>query len=241
MSNRLGGVALLLIAIAGGLFLLFQQFPGVIGGQFEQARLAQGVLLLVLVASSFVMGWTGSAGAALKQALLWAGLFVIMLTVYAYRTEFLEMGFRVAGVTMPTIPMAGRPTDNGSGKSATGVVYLRAVERGHFLADAAVNGTHVRFLVDTGASIVGLSASDAQRLGMDLKKLNFDITVSTANGETKAARVTLDEIKIGSISRKKVDALIARDGEMSISLLGMSFLNSLGSFEMGDGVLILRD
>ncbi|MCK9992710.1 MAG: aspartyl protease family protein [Alphaproteobacteria bacterium] len=241
MSNRLGGVALLLIAIAGGLFLLFQQFPGVIGGQFEQARLAQGVLVLVLVASSFVMGWTGSAGAALKQALLWAGLFVIMLTVYAYRTEFLEMGFRVAGVTIPTIPMAGRPTDNGPGKSATGVVYLRAVERGHFLADAAVNGTHVRFLVDTGASIVGLSASDAQRLGMDLKKLNFDITVSTANGETKAARVTLDEIKIGSISRKKVDALIARDGEMSISLLGMSFLNSLGSFEMGDGVLILRD
>lgn len=241
MSNRLGGVALLLIAIAGGLFLLFQQFPGVIGGQFEQARLAQGVLVLVLVASSFVMGWTGSAGAALKQALLWAGLFVIMLTVYAYRTEFLEMGFRVAGVTMPTIPMAGRSTDNGSGKSATGVVYLRAVERGHFLADAAVNGTHVRFLVDTGASIVGLSASDAQRLGMDLKKLNFDITVSTANGETKAARVTLDEIKIGSISRKKVNALIARDGEMSISLLGMSFLNSLGSFEMGDGVLILRD
>jgi len=104
-----------------------------------------------------------------------------------------------------------------------------------------VNGTHVRFLVDTGASVVGLSAFDAQRLGFDLKKLNFDMTVSTANGNTKAARVTLKEFSIGSIRRKNVQALVARDGELEQSLLGMTFLNSIGSFEMGNGVLILRD
>lgn len=241
MSNRLGLSALILILIAGGLFLLFQQFPGALGSRGDQMRLVQGLIVLTLVGGGFVMGWNGGASLALKQALIWTSLFVVMLTVYAYRAEFMGMGFRVAGVTMPTMPMPGRPTVDETSKTPNGAVYLRSVQGGHFLADAAVNGTHVRFLVDTGASMVALNAFDAQRLGFNLKKLDFDITVSTANGNTKAARVTLDELSIGSISRKKVQAFVARDGDMDISLLGMSFLNSIGSFEMGDGVLILRD
>lgn len=241
MTNQLGLFALFLMLLAGGVFFLFQQFPGVLGAQTDQIRLVQGLIVLALAGSSFTLGWNGSAGLALKQALVWAGVLILCLTLYAYRHEFLGMGFRVAGVTMPTLPMQPPPSRNAAAQSAHGVVYLNSSEGGHFLADAAVNGTHVRFVVDTGATMVGLSASDAQRLRIDLKKLNFDITVNTANGETKAARIILDEIKIGSISRKKVDALVARDGEMNVSLLGMSFLNSLGSFEMGDGVLILRD
>lgn len=240
-SNRLGLAALMLILIAGGLFFLFQKFPGALGSQNEQIRLVYGVLLLTLVASGFAMGWTGGASLALKQALIWTGLLVVTLTLYAYRYEFMGMAFRVAGVTLPTVPMSAPPTATPAARTPHGTVYLSAIEGGHFLADAAVNGTHVRFLVDTGASMVALSAFDAQRLGIDLEKLDFDITVSTANGETKTARVTLDELSIGSISRKKVRASVALDGDMDISLLGMSFLNSIGSFEMGDGVLILRD
>ncbi|MFZ5931675.1 MAG: TIGR02281 family clan AA aspartic protease [Pseudomonadota bacterium] len=241
MSNRLGLVALMLIVIAGGLFLLFQQFPGAIGSEGDQARLVQGVLVLTLAGSGFVMGWNGGVSLALKQALIWAGALFILLALFSYRNEFMGMAVRVAGETFPTLPLSATSNSPTVTKTPNGTVYLRAIEGGHFLADAAVNGTHVRFLVDTGASIVGLSAFDAQRLGFDLKKLNFDMTVSTANGNTKAARVTLKELSIGSISRKNVQALVARDGELEQSLLGMSFLNSIGSFEMGDGVLILRD
>ncbi len=241
MSNWLGLAALTLILIAGGLFLLFQQFPGAIGSQGDQVRLVQGVLVLTLAGSGFAVSWSGGAGLALKQAVAWAALFVVMLTIYAYRNEFAGMGFRVAGVTLPTIPMATQSGAGAAEKTPHGTVYLRSVEGGHFLADAAINGTHVRFLVDTGASFVGLSAFDAQRLGINLKKLKFDKTMSTANGQSKVALVTLDELSIGSISRKNVQAVVAQDGALWHSLLGMSFLNSIGSFEMGDGVLILRD
>lgn len=239
-SNRLGLAALMLILIAGGLFFLFQKFPGALGSQSEQIRLVHGVLLLTLVASGFVMGWTGGASLALKQALIWAALLVVTLTLYAYRYEFMGMAFRVAGVTMPTVPMSAPPGAVPAARTPHGTVYLSAVDGGHFLADAAVNGTHVRFLVDTGASIVSLSAYDAQRLRLDLEKLNFNVPIDTANGRNFAARVTLNELSIGSISRKKVPAVVVREG-LDQSLLGMTFLNSIGSFEMSDGVLILRD
>lgn len=240
MPNRLGAVAFILIALAGGLFMLFQQFPGALGQQGDQIRLVQGLLVLTLVGSGFAMGWNGSLSLALKQALIWSGALVLLLAVYAYRTELLGMGFRVVGVTLPTRPMQMPESPTLDARTPNGAVYLRAVQGGHFLADAAVNGTHVRFLVDTGATIVALNNSDAQRLRLNLEKLAFDTPVDTANGKTFAARVTLDEISIGAISRKNVSALVVQEG-LTQSLLGMSFLNSIGNFEMGDGVLILRD
>lgn len=238
MSSRLGLSALFLMLLAGGVFLLFQQFPGVLRTQGEQIRLVQGLIVLGLVGSSFVLGWNESAGVAVKQALVWAGVLILVLTAYAYRYEFISMGFRIAGVTLPSVALPEPP--GGPDRSRQGVVYLNAVQGGHFLADAAVNGTHVRFMVDTGASVIALSAYDAQRLRMDLKKLNFNIPLDTANGKNFAALVTLDEVRIGSISRRNMQAVVVRDG-LEQSLLGMSFLNSLGSFEISDGVLILRD
>lgn len=243
MSSRLGLAALLLMLLAGGLFLLFRQFPGAAGSQGEQIRLVQGLLVLTLVGGSFLMGWNDSAGIAIKQALIWAGLLLVLLTVYAYRFEFITMGYRVAGVTLPTVPLPAPPSAETPTPDSTppGTVYLSEVRGGHFMADAAVNGAHVRFLVDTGASFVALSAFDAQRLGFDLEELEFKVTVNTANGSTKVAPVTLDEVRIGAISRQNVPAFVSRDGELDNSLLGMTFLKSIGSFEMGDGVLILRD
>lgn len=241
MLNRLGAAALILMALAGGVFLLFQAFPGAVNHQNEQIRLVQGLLVLSLAGGAFALGWSGSAGLAIKQALVWSGALIILLTVYAYRYEFTGMGYRVAGVTLPSVPLPAAPKAGTPAPSSHGVVHLSAVQGGHFLADASVNGTHVRFLVDTGASAVALSAGDAQRLGLVPKKLDYNIAVSTANGEARAARVTLGELRIGSISRSNVPAIVASEGALEQSLLGMTFLNLIGSFEMGDGVLILRD
>lgn len=242
MPKQLGVVALLLMLAAAGLFFLFQQFPGAVGSQGDQIRLAQGLLVLTMVGGSFLLGWNESAGLAIRQALIWLGMLVALLTVYAYRFEFMSMGFRTAGVTLPTVAMPEPPVAGSSGvaKPPHGTVHLSAVQGGHFLADAAVNGTHVRFLVDTGASVVALTAFDAQRLRFDLSRLDFKIPIDTASGRAFAARITLDEISIGSISRENIEAVVIREG-LEQSLLGMTFLNSIRSFEMGDGVLILRD
>ena len=62
----------------------------------------------------------------------------------------------------------------------------------------------------------------------------------TANGRTLAARVRLEKVSIGPLDRTKVDALVAQPGALTQSLLGMSFLSTLRSYEFSGDFLTLR-
>ena len=110
---------------------------------------------------------------------------------------------------------------------------------GHFWAEATVNGKEVRFLVDTGASAVALTQTDAQRLGIVPASLNYTLTVTTANGQTRAAPVTLSSVAVAGAQVQNVDALVIENGLQS-SLLGMSYLGRLSQFEATKTALILR-
>lgn len=110
---------------------------------------------------------------------------------------------------------------------------------GHFWAEASVGGRHVRFLVDTGATAVALTAEDARRVGIDVGRLDYDREVTTAAGPGQAAEVELPYVAIAGARVEKVKALVIRDG-LSTSLLGMTYLGRLASFEASPGVLILR-
>jgi aspartyl protease family protein len=110
---------------------------------------------------------------------------------------------------------------------------------GHFWAEAQANGRHVRFLVDTGATTVALTATDAERLGLDLKGMAFDVPVRTASGEARAAAVKLDYVSVAGARVENVEALVVREG-LTASLLGMSYLGRLSRFEATQSALILR-
>jgi aspartyl protease family protein len=110
---------------------------------------------------------------------------------------------------------------------------------GHFWAEAAVDGKAVRFLVDTGATAVSLSMADAQRLGIDTGKLNYDYSVITADGRTRAASVKLASVAIAGARVRDVDALVIEKG-LETSLLGMSYLGRLSRFEATPQALILH-
>ena len=125
-------------------------------------------------------------------------------------------------------------------ETAPGEVVLRAAADGHFYAHAVVDGVPVRFLVDTGASSIALSAADARRLGIDPEGLHYFLPVTTANGSALAARVTLGEVRLGSIAFENVTAAVMPPGALDRSLLGMSFLDRLGGFEISGDRLILR-
>jgi aspartyl protease family protein len=112
--------------------------------------------------------------------------------------------------------------------------------RGHFIADPSVNGTRVRMLVDTGASIVALSAEDASRVGVRPLPADFTVPISTANGVTYAASVTLREISVGGLVVRDVKAVVLPRGRLEVSLLGMSFLRKLSHFEVAKDRLTLR-
>ena len=102
---------------------------------------------------------------------------------------------------------------------------LTADGNGHFVTTGNINGTTVRFLVDTGATMVSLGASDARRIGIDSSK-GLPAMVNTANGQAAVSRVRLDTVRVGEIVLHRIDALIHQQN-MPFVLLGMTFLNHL--------------
>jgi len=114
----------------------------------------------------------------------------------------------------------GAASADGSGK-----IVLTADGRGHFYTTGTVNGASIRFLVDTGATLIALGASDARRLGLDFNR-GQRAYAQTANGQVEVSRVKLDTVSIGGVTLHQVDASIHRS-DMPIALLGMSFLSRM--------------
>ena len=107
--------------------------------------------------------------------------------------------------------------------SAPEAVILTADTKGHFGVDGEVNGRSVRFLVDTGATLVALPGPEARRLGVDYRR-GESILVDTANGAVTAWRVRLDTVRVGNFTQYSVDAVVVENG-LPAALLGMSYLN----------------
>ncbi len=110
---------------------------------------------------------------------------------------------------------------------------------GHFWAQGVVNGTQVRFLVDTGASTITLTPTDAQRLGLEPAGLTYNIPIRTANGDSLAARVTLASVSVAGARVSDVEAVVVNHG-LPISLLGMSYLGRLSRFVATRDQMILQ-
>jgi aspartyl protease family protein len=103
-------------------------------------------------------------------------------------------------------------------------VTLAPDSRGHFITDAQVNGGHMRFLVDTGATMVRISVQDAQRLGIDYTKGEPGYSVVADGRRVPNYRLKLDSVSIGGLTLYSVDATVG-EGSMNFGLLGMSFLS----------------
>ncbi len=110
---------------------------------------------------------------------------------------------------------------------------------GHYWAEAMIDGSAIRVLVDTGASVVALTREDALRLGLRLESEDFTSTVNTASGSARAARVSLDSVAVAGARVENVDALVIEAG-LGQSLLGMSYLGRLSAFEATPTALTLR-
>ncbi|MFC5474562.1 retropepsin-like aspartic protease family protein [Paraherbaspirillum soli] len=121
---------------------------------------------------------------------------------------------------------------------ASASVTLKVNPQGHFVAQAQINGGMMTMLVDTGATMIALPASDAGRLGVDYKK-GRPITVNTANGPAPAFMVTLNTVKIGDIEMNQVEALVQERG-LPFALLGMSFLNRTEMRREGEMMVLTK-
>ena len=117
------------------------------------------------------------------------------------------------------VRMAGGGGSGGGGKE----IVLTAGSDGHFQTLGQINGKSVTFLVDTGASMVGISQAEADRLGIDYKSSQRRGFAETANGRVPAYAVTLNSVRVGDVEVANVDAMIV-PASMPHILLGNSFL-----------------
>ncbi|MFZ1816193.1 MAG: TIGR02281 family clan AA aspartic protease [Rhizobiaceae bacterium] len=171
----------------------------------------------------------------MRNAVVWLGLILALMAAHVHRYELQDIASRVTAGIVP-----GSPVSQHSPDGRTRIMLVRDAD-GHFSARAMVNGARLPMLIDTGASMVVLTTGDAEAAGIDVAALSFSSPVSTANGVTTAARITLDEILIGDITRTRVPAMVAQPGALKESLLGMSFLSSLTAFEFRGERMILTD
>jgi len=125
-----------------------------------------------------------------------------------------------------TLALGASPVSVGSSAPAAGAgarIVMTADAAGHFFTGGTINGKSVRFLVDTGATMVGISQSEAERLGLDYKK-GAPLMSGTAAGVVTVYHVSLAAVRIGDVQLYDVDATVL-PSQMPFILLGNSFLN----------------
>jgi aspartyl protease family protein len=228
-------VALFVLALGG--MLLVGNDSGMIAG-VDETTFGYGVFLLALLiylAGGLLGRYGGGAATVARDAVTWLALGLGLVTIYAYKDELTPIATRVVGELLPGTAMMVETSSGGLTE-----VKLRKRLNGHFTANVEVNGEAVSMIVDTGASSIVLRPEDARAAGIDVEEMTFQVPVLTANGRTMAARVWLDDVSVGPLDRTRVEALIAQPGALSQSLLGMSFLSRLRSYEFSGDYLTLR-
>jgi len=222
---------LLLGIIIAILVILARNGAGTVGplstGDF--GSLAYKIMLLVFIGSVVLSMYRERFSQAVTAALLWVVVGLALVVGYSYRFELHGVADRVMVVLMP-----GHVVSHGR------TVEIGRTSDGDFGLAAQINGARVTMVLDTGASSVVLTRDDAKAAGLPLEVLNYTVTIDTANGRTRAAPVTLDRIDIGTLEERSVEALVAQPGQLKTSLLGMSFLNRLQSWEVSGDRLLLR-
>lgn len=228
-------LALFIVAFAA--ILLVADSSGMIAGLDSTTfgYVAIFLALIVFIGGGMVGSYRGRAGTMARDAVVWLALGLGLVALYAYKDELMPIAARVVGELLPGAAMTVE-------QSTGGLTEVRIRKRldGHFTANVEINGAKIAMIVDTGASTIVLRPEDAKKAGIDVSRLTYRVPVLTANGRTLAARVRLEEASIGPLDRKKVDALVAQPGALTQSLLGMSFLSRLRSYEFSGDFLTLR-
>ena len=197
-----------------------------------------GVIYLVplaLVIGAGIWASRHTASQSLRNLLIWLVIIMALATAYIYRGDAQQVGDRLMAGLVPGHAVVVTTSEGGQ------EVILHKLLNGHFEAQVMINGQPIDMLVDTGASTIALSQKDAERVGIIPENLTYSMTVITANGRARAAPIELGSVAIGPIQRRDVQATVAEDGKLDQSLLGMSFLETLGSMQMQTDELRLRD
>lgn len=220
------------VIFAGGLTALILWFAsdrgGLPGDPEGGGRIIHGVVLAALIAAGLVHGRSIGFKGALGAICAWTAIGALLVLGYSYRFEFQDAWQRIAGELNPAATTRTGPRS----------FAVRRADDGHFYIRAEVNGTPVRFLVDTGASTTVLGPRDASRVGIDPARLSFTRRFRTANGIVRGAPVTLAKLAIGPVQFRDVRASV-NEVALGSPLLGVSTLQLFKSWKVENDRLTL--
>lgn len=218
----------LMAATGIGLFALSRIFPDQRSSS-DNLSLIQTLSFLALASSSLLALRQVKLKQAAVNVALWLAVAAVLVLGFTFQDRLLEIATRIRSELVPGYPV----------QVSAHEMVLSEREGGSYFVYGSVNGTQVPFLVDTGASSIVLSPNDARRLNIDLSALDFAHVYETANGEGRGAGYRVHSLKVGGLTLTDVPVSINK-AEMQTSLLGMSFLRRLKSFEFRDRKLIMR-
>lgn len=179
--------------------------------------MAQSVALTGVLGTKALLVVDGATPRAVPVGEVHRGVKVLSLTG---DEAVVEIGGRRQALRLGDVPTSvGAAGSSGGGRR----IVLSADGGGHFMGNGSINGRAVRFMVDTGASTVGLSLNDAERLGLDYRA-GQPTRVGTANGTTAGWRLKLASVRVGDVEVHEIDAIVTAQ-PMPFVLLGNSFLN----------------
>jgi aspartyl protease family protein len=165
-----------------------------------------------------------------------AGLFIGMMMPASQPTP--DTNQPNSNLILTPQTKAASDTNVGTKPHGYETVLLRH-EDGHFYADAMVNGQLIHFLVDTGASMIALTASDAQKIGMNFSPNEFEVVGRGASGDVLGKQVTFHHVTLDNKEAWDLHGAVLADG-LGVSLLGQNFLAQVGTVEIKGDQMILR-
>jgi aspartyl protease family protein len=225
------------------LLIVFAAFGGLVlaalsaGGSFDAlpglpiAAAVIGALVLLYIATH--AGGRGDRSFGRPSLILaFLGIAAAGATAFkAHPTEFIASLFASSRPDADVAPPA---------PSAPASVRIRRKSDGSFLVNGEINGEALPMRIDSGAATIVLRHSDAERAGVNIKGLTFDTALNSANGTSYLAAVRLKSVRVGPLVVDDVEGLVAQPGTLNESLLGMSFLRHLTSYQVTGDFATLR-
>jgi len=192
----------------------------------------QQIIYLIILISVMIIGISSRREMTLKKiikySLIWLGVAFIFVALYAYRFEFGDFKNRISGEINPTSAQLNQQ----------GQLVINISDDSHFYVKLLINKVPILFMIDTGASDIMLSISDAKKIGINTNNLIFNRPYQTANGRSFGASIKLKEVEISGIKFKDIYASV-NEGDMGVALLGMSFLRRFSKYEFFQDRLVL--
>ena len=215
-----------LLGLAALITFLAMRFPYALDSENSKANLFQMSIWAIFISGGALAARRLPLGHVLKYSLIWLVVILTLIVGYSYKGEVLRS--RLVAELFPNQLQA----------NANGTLSVRAREDGHFYIEALINGLPVNFLIDTGASELVLSQQDAQRVGVDLRRLSYTRQYSTANGMVGGAPIRIARLQVGPLRLDDFQASV-NGGQLDNSLMGMAALRRLGGVRIDGDIMTI--